>query len=80
MLKSCPMCDSENILVKINLKTEVCFVECSGCGTRTGDYIFEKEANETWNMRLREDKVWKRIEKFRESLKLKNQYDPALRG
>ena len=78
MLKSCPMCDSEHVALYKKEKINICYVECRGCGTRTGDYIFEKEAIETWNMRVREDKVWKRIEKFRESLNPENHYDLAL--
>lgn len=80
MLKNCPMCDSEDSYVCRNKRTDIYFVECPHCGTRTGDYIFEKEAIETWNMRVGEDKIWKRIEKFRESLNEENHYDPALKG
>lgn len=77
-LKSCPMCDSERITIVKNESRDIISVGCTDCGTRTGDYLVETEAIGTWNMRKREDKVWGRIEKFRESLNPENHYDPAL--
>ena len=75
MLKSCPMCDSNNIKIMDAAVRGVYFVTCGGCGTRTGDYIFETEAIGTWNMRVREDKIWKQLEKFRASLECESPFD-----
>ena len=47
-LKSCPHCDSKDIILGLNAdKTPQ--VKCSGCGSTSGGYIKSEDAVTSWN-------------------------------